>query len=98
QSALTAKDPRYYGLLRSSYDVSDRITLDASLRHIDKLKGIDVPAYTTLDLRLAWTITPRLEVSLIGQNLLEDQHSQFGAAATRSEFEHAFFGKLVWGL
>jgi iron complex outermembrane receptor protein len=98
RTALAARDPRYYGLLRSSFDLSDRIMLDASLRHIDELKDIDVPAYTTLDVRLAWAATPRLEISLIGQNLLEDQHSQFGAAATRSEFERAFFGKLVWGL
>lgn len=97
-SILASRDPRYYGLLRSSYDVSEAIKLDATLRHVDKLEHSQVPAYTTLDINLSWAVSPRLELSLIGQNLLDSQHPEFGAELSRGEFERALYGKLVWGL
>src|SRR5690606_3385995 len=57
---FASRDPRYYGLLRSSYDFSEQVKLDATLRHVDELEGIEVPAYTTLDINIAWAVSPRL--------------------------------------
>jgi iron complex outermembrane receptor protein len=37
----------------------------------------NIPAYTTLDARLAWSPTPGVELSLVGQNLLEKEHLEF---------------------
>lgn len=89
-------DPEYHGILRSAYDFSDLVKFDATLRHTAELEAYDVPAYTSLDLRLAWTITPRLEVSLLGKDLLDSSHAEFGRMPDRSEYEHAIYGQLVW--
>lgn len=89
-------DPDYYGILRSSYDISDEITFDATLRHTAELEAYDIPAYTSLDLRLAWTIRPNLELSLLGKDLLDDSHPEFGTEPGRSEYQRAIFGELVW--
>lgn len=97
-SILGSRDPRYYGLVRSSYDISAQIKLDATLRHVDELEDSQIPAYTTLDINLSWAISPRLQLSLIGHNLLESQHPEFGSRHNRGEFERTFYGKLVWGL
>lgn len=97
-TGLVTDDPHFYWLVRSSYDVSEHIRIDSTLRHVDDLKRIDVPAYTALDLHIAWTLAPGLEFSLVGQNLLEDAHPEFGMAVRRSEHERAIYGKLVWGL
>jgi iron complex outermembrane receptor protein len=48
-----------------------------------------VPAYAELDLRLAWRPWSRLELALVGNNLLHDRHPEFGAENTRSELERA---------
>ena len=37
-----------------------------------------VHQYITLDARLGWRPCPNLEMALIGQNLLQDHHLEFG--------------------
>src|SRR2546422_5434145 len=46
-----------------------------------------VPAYSELDVRLAWQATPKLEFSIVGQNLLHDHHAEFGAVVSRQRSE-----------
>ncbi len=38
----------------------------------------------------------RTELSLIGYNLLDHNHPEFGAATNRSEPPRAFYAKVVW--
>lgn len=98
-AAMNETDPQLYGQLRSSYDISSRVTLDATLRHVDEIQVMEIPAYTALDLRVAWKLGSRLELSLIGQNLLDNEHTEFEqASGDRSIYERSIFGKLVWGL
>lgn len=97
-TGLATDDPQFYGYFSSSYDASEKILIDSTLRHVDELTETEVPAYTAVDLRVAWTVAPGLELSLVGQNLLDSAHPEFGSAPGRSEHERAFYGKLVWGL
>ncbi|HTF84170.1 MAG TPA: TonB-dependent receptor [Cellvibrio sp.] len=97
-TALASYDPNFYSSLRSSYDVSPQVTLDSTLRYVDELKGSQVPAYTALDVRVAWEISRHLEISLVGQNLIDRAHPEFGASPRRSEYERALYGKLIWEL
>jgi iron complex outermembrane receptor protein len=55
-----------------------------------------VPAYGELDLRLAWEPIPRLEFSVVGQNLLHDHHAEFRALNARQEIERSVYGKVSW--
>lgn len=63
--------------LRSSTNLGTAWQLDLGVRHVGELRVPDVEAYTTLDARLAWRATRRLEVSLIGQNLTDRRHVEF---------------------
>lgn len=93
---LATADPDYQILLRSAHDISDELVFNATFRHVDELEAMDVPAYTALDLRLGWTLRPDLEFSLVGQNLFDDQHPEFGTSPGRSEFRRAIYGKFIW--
>lgn len=67
--------------LRSSLDITPKLRWDAWLRRVGKLEGstpgVDtVPAYTSLDMRLAWKANRDTEISLVGQNLLESGHQE----------------------
>lgn len=82
-------DPDYWVKLRASLELSSAHELDLQLRRTGPRPDPAVPAYTQLDLRLGWRAARGLELSLIGQNLLERRHPEWGAEATRSEIERA---------
>jgi len=83
-------DPTAQASLRSSMNLGRTVTLDGDLRYVSALPNPAVPAYTELNLRLGWNVTPRLQISLAGSNLLHDHHLEFpppGATAVpRSAF------------
>jgi len=73
--------PSHQISLRSSLDITPLWQWDVWLRRVGKLEGgipgVDaVPAYTSLDMRLAWKPQPDLEISLVGQNLLDAAHPE----------------------
>ena len=96
-------DPRNQFSLRSSWDLPRRVELDAGVRWVDELRvnnggmPAHVPAYWEMDVRLAWRPAEHLELSLVGQNLLHDQHREYGAPSpTREEIERSLHAKIAW--
>lgn len=74
--------PRHQVSLRSSLDITPKLQWDVWLRRVGKIitssdASATVPAYTSLDMRLAWKASRDLELSLIGQNLLESSHLEY---------------------
>jgi len=80
-------DPGAMFQLRGAIDLPRDVELHAFLRSVGSLPDPAVPAYTELDLRAAWLVTPDLRLSLTGRNLLHGRHPEFGAPAVRSEVE-----------
>lgn len=64
--------------LHSGWTLGQRGEVDLSLFRVGALKRLAVPAYTRLDARVAVPAGSRVTVSLIGQNLLDDRHVEFG--------------------
>jgi iron complex outermembrane recepter protein len=96
--------PRHQFGLRSAIDLPARLQADALLRHLSSVRrfpqdptGGGIPAYSELDVRIAWNGWRRAEISLIGQNLLHDHHKEFGAPAARGEIERGVYAKFAWG-
>jgi iron complex outermembrane receptor protein len=89
-------DPEHLFSLRSSLDLPNHWELDATFRYVSRIDNQEVPAYGELDVRLGWRPSPALEFSLVGQNLLHDDHAEFGALAERREIERGVFGKVLW--
>ena len=94
--AAAGNDPAHQFSARSTMNLPHNLEWDAALRVIGALGSPDVPKYVTLDTRLGWTIWKGLEISLIGYNLLDHDHPESGAAATRSELARAFYARIVW--
>lgn len=90
-AATEGASPSTSWTLRSALDLGRQVELDLTLRHVSALTLPAVPAYTALDLRLGWRPTPRLELSLVGQNLAGSGHGEFGDVSTRTEFKRALF-------
>jgi len=88
--------PTHQVVLRSSYDFTPEASLDAQLRYVDNVTS--VAAYITADVRLAYRPTPNLELSLVGQNLLDRQHPEQASTigAPTIEVPRGFYGKVTW--
>lgn len=96
--ANLGNDPRSQWKLRSQLDLGSSVALDLTARRVGALPLPAVPAYTELDARLAWTVRPDLEVSLLGQNLLHASHVEFNAPAAASQIRRRLFLRAVWQL
>jgi iron complex outermembrane receptor protein len=95
-SGLATSDPSNHWMLRSSYDLGERQELDLTLRHSGALRTPAVPAYTTIDVRYGWRIGSGWELALVGQNLLDRAHPEYGALPGRTEFPRTLFVTLSW--
>jgi iron complex outermembrane receptor protein len=96
--ALLGNDPRRWLKLRSSFDLADRVQWDVALRHYGALPQPEVPSYTAVDTRLSWRATPTLELALVGRNLFDEGHAEWGPAANRVELERELLLQLRWRL
>jgi iron complex outermembrane receptor protein len=86
--ASEMNDPHHIFGIRTSIDLARRLELDALLRSVAALPNPSVPAYAELNVRLGWVVSPRLDVWIVGHDLLHDQHPEFGTSVPRRiEFE-----------
>ena len=88
-------NPRHQAQIRSALDLPGSTSLDLVLRYVGELPAQRVPAYTSLDLRFAWRPAPRLELAVVGQNLLDPHHPEFGGGV---EIQRGVYGlaSLRW--
>lgn len=101
-SANTADGaPRHQFSLRSGLDLTKQLELDLWLRAVGRVHYIDrstIPGYVTMDVRVAWKPTKHLELSLVGQNLLQDQHPEYIPEfinTTPTEVPRGVYGKAT---
>jgi iron complex outermembrane recepter protein len=69
--------PRHQWYLRSSIDLPKHFEQDTTLRFVDHLPSLNLPNYYSLDAHLGWRPVTSLELSIGGQNLLNNWHLEF---------------------
>jgi iron complex outermembrane recepter protein len=90
-------DPTHRFTMRTQVDLPRALELDGILRSISARPSPAVPEYTELDLRFGWNVRPTLELSIVGQNLLHDQHREFGAAGpSRVLVQRGVYARSIW--
>jgi iron complex outermembrane receptor protein len=94
---IEGNDPKHQFFIRGSADLPHRIEWDSTLRFISKLPSPEVPSYFELDGRLGWSPTGKVELSIIGRNLLHAQHPEFGPPSpAREEVERNIYGRIAF--
>jgi iron complex outermembrane recepter protein len=85
--------------LRSELDLFEKVGFDVILRYVDELESLSYPAYTELDMGVSWRPTDKLELSVVGQNLLHDHHPEqdfaFSASGMPTEVERRVYAKAT---
>ncbi len=74
-------DPEHELTVWTSFDLPAAIELDLIGRHVSELRARGIPDYTTANVRVGWQPVSRLELSLIGEDLLEKRHAEFPSIA-----------------
>ena len=84
--------------LQSSWNFAHQTTLDVMWRYVDNLRAQQIPSYNTADVRLAWSPSSYCEISLVGRNLLDIDHPEFGNDAFTSNIatnvQREFYGMV----
>ena len=94
--ANEANDPAHLFSLRTSIDLPRGCEADAALRYVSRLPQPAVAAYTELTARFGWRPRARLDVSLIGTDLLHRRHEEFAAGTPRELFERSLYLRTAW--
>ncbi len=89
--------PRNQVYFHSGWNLDCCTNLDVSVRYVDSLAA-GIPKYLVADIRLARRFGRGLEVALVGQNLLDDHHSEFNGSGltTPVEVESGFYGMVSY--
>jgi iron complex outermembrane receptor protein len=89
--------PHHQFVLQSLFNLPKKLEFDATIRYVSALPAQTVEAYTTADLRFGWHPNPAWEFSLVGQNLLQPDHPEFGADVnTIVGIKRAAYLKVTW--
>lgn len=93
--ATESQAPDRQLFLNSSVDLPAHLRLDGVFRYIGELPN-GLPAYAELNARLTWQPIAALDLSVVGQNLLHKQHSEFGSPTARRGIERGVYGMVQW--
>jgi iron complex outermembrane receptor protein len=89
-------DPDHQFVLQSMMSLPWNMEFDGVFRYVSSLPSPPVPSYFAADLRLAWHPRPNLELAIVGQNLVDSRHAEFGAAPAAQEIPRSVYGKITW--
>jgi iron complex outermembrane receptor protein len=93
------QSPRHTFFVQSSIDLPKHFEQDLSLRYVDRLPSLNIPSYYSLDFHLGWRPGTHLELSLVGQDLLNSRHLEFIPEfinTTPTEVRRNIAGHIVW--
>lgn len=92
--------PHHQVGLRSLMELPGHLEFDWFLRYVDKLPAQATRQYYNLDVRVGWRPRTDLELSVVGQNLLDNHHPEFGPGSSGvtdiTEVERGVYAKVTY--
>ena len=83
-------------LIQSMFDLPKRIEGGFVFRYVDVLVNRYVPSYMSLDAQLSWKAAKWLQLSVVGQNLLDEEHPEFIPSSPSPRLiARSFYGKIT---
>jgi iron complex outermembrane recepter protein len=91
--------PRNQLVAQSLLNLAGKFEFDPSFRYVEALPAQLVRSYETADARFGWHLTPQLQLSVVGQNLLQPHFAQFGGdPGGLVQVRRGVYAKLIWRL
>jgi len=96
-SSYEGSSPRHVVVFQSQFNLPKRFELDETFRYSSALPAQLVKGYESADIRLGWHVAEHLEFSVVGQNLLQPSHVEFGGdPGPLVGIKRGAYAKLVW--
>ncbi len=98
--------PRHQAQFRSYLDLPWKLSFDSTLYYVGFLQAMpglfgspELPAQTRLDTRLGWMPGRDVDLSVVGQNLLNSRQVEFNTAGDTvpgNQVRRSIYGKITW--
>jgi iron complex outermembrane recepter protein len=96
-SSYTGSSPANVVSFQSFFNLPKHFEIDQTFRYSGALPAQGVGSYSTADLRLGWHVGEGLDFSVVGQNLLQPSHVEFGGdAGPLVGIKRSVYGKITW--
>jgi len=96
-NSTQGSSPQHQIAIQSSLDLPRKLEFDQTLRYVSSLPAQLMRAYITADVRFSWHATRSLDVSVVGQNLFQPHHAEFGGdPGPLVGIERSAYIKLTW--
>ena len=96
-SSTQGASPHHEVAIQSSLNLPKKLEFDQSFRYVTALPAQLVRAYATADVRFNWHATRSLDFSVVGQNLFQPHHPEFGGdPGGLVGIERSVYAKLTW--
>jgi iron complex outermembrane recepter protein len=83
--------------LQTRFNLPRHFEFDQTYRYVSALPAQQVDGYSTADVRFGWTPNHQLEFSIVGQNLFEPQHTEFGRdPGPLVGIRRAVYAQILW--
>jgi iron complex outermembrane receptor protein len=94
---IEGSSPRHQVLLQSGFDLPKAVTLDVLYRYVSALPGQGVRAYSSADVSIAWKMSSHFRLSVVGQNLLQPHHAEFGTdPGPLVQIKRSAYAQITW--
>jgi iron complex outermembrane recepter protein len=96
-NSTRGSSPHHQVAIQSSVDLPKKLEFDQTFRYVSSLPAQLVGAYTTADVRFSWHATRSVDISVVGQNLLQPHHAEFGGdPGPLVGIERSAYIKVTW--
>jgi len=94
---VEGSSPHHQLVIQSYLNLPRKLEFDQTYRYVSDLPAQGVSSYGTMDARFGWHLTPELELSVAGRNLLQPHHPEFGGdAGGLVGIRRNVYAKLIW--
>lgn len=74
------------------FSLPKQLTFSPTYRYVGSVPAQLTGSYQTMDARIAWRFTKHFEFSVVGQNLFQPRHPEFGTVLV----ERGGYGQITW--
>jgi iron complex outermembrane recepter protein len=91
--------PRQQAQLRSQVNLPWRLQWTTSAYFVGRLPTPKIPSYTRLDTNIAWQLSDKVSLGLVGQNLLRGLHQEYAGSdltVLPSLIRRSSYARITW--
>ncbi len=94
---IVGSSPQHQATIQSAFDISKKLQVDFTYRYVSALPGQMIGAYSTGDARIGWRFSRQFELSLVGRNLFQPSHYEYGGDPLGLVgIKRSIYAKLTW--